>query len=87
MQNQKNNNQNSNGVWWRQSIMFFVKVSGYIFGPLLIALFLGKYLDGKLQTAPWFFLGLTFLAFVISLAALIRLASNYIKQAQKKDGE
>lgn len=87
MQNLENNDQNSKRVWWRQSVIFFAKVSGYIFAPLLIALFVGKYLDRRLQSAPWFFLGLTLLAFIISLVALIRFTFKYIKQTQKNDGE
>lgn len=36
--------------WWRDGVIVFVKVSGYIAFPVIISSFLGKYLDEKYNT-------------------------------------
>jgi len=69
---------------WRPALLLMGQISGWIVGPVLLALFLGRYLDERYRTEPWFFLGLTLLAFLISCSAIIKIARAYIKDLEKQ---
>ena len=56
---------------WQPGMQLFLKLSGWIGGPVLIAAFVGTYLDTKYHTNPWLFLLSVGISFVISTAALI----------------
>ena len=68
---------------YQQALAVFAKISGWVAGPVIIALLAGKYLDERYQTKPWLFLSLTGLAFVISIVGLVKEATIYIKQISK----
>ena len=70
---------------YQQAIAVFARLGGWIGGPVIIALLAGKYLDERYQTKPWFFLGLTGVAFTISMVGLVREAAIYIKQISKDE--
>ncbi len=72
-------------AWWSQGMKVFAQVSGWIVGPIVIALFLGKYLDKQNNSEPWFFLGLTGIAFIISCIGIVRVAFKYINDIKKED--
>jgi 1,4-dihydroxy-2-naphthoate octaprenyltransferase len=71
--------------WWKPGIVIFTKVSVSIAIPILIALFVGKYLDAKYHTEPWIFLGLTAAAFIISLISIWNNLSDYMKKLEKEE--
>jgi F0F1-type ATP synthase assembly protein I len=78
--------------WWQPAILLFGKISIWIGGPLLVALFLGKYLDRRFDTKPWIFLGLAALAFYFSCFMIVKIIRAYIKleketREMKKDEE
>lgn len=75
---------NNDKKWWQPGLVIFTQVTGWIAGPIIIALFLGKYLDNKFQTKPWFFLGFTALAFFITSFGIVRITKNYIKKIEKE---
>mgnify|MGYP001586512996 FL=1 len=73
----RNNNQTA---WWQPALVVFVKLSGWIGLPIIIALFLGKWLDKKYNSAPWLLLACIGLAFILSMAGLIKeTVSEYKK--------
>jgi F0F1-type ATP synthase assembly protein I len=72
-------------LWWQPAVRIFLKTSGWIAGPIIVSLFLGKFLDKKYNTEPWFFLGLTSLSFLISIFGIIKILSNYIKEIEDKN--
>ena len=77
--------------WWEPAVEIFSQVSGWIAGPVVIALILGKYLDGRFDTKPWIFLGLTGFAFLVSTYGIVKVVSRYMKKIveedkQEKDG-
>ena len=74
-------------LWWRPAMMMFANVSGWIAGPIIIALIVGKYLDKKYNTDPWFFLGLTAIAFFISIFSIVRIMMKYIREIEKEAKE
>jgi len=59
-------------AWWQPAVIMFLKLSAWIASPVIIALFLGKWLDKKFNTAPWLFLLCIGFAFFISMIGLIK---------------
>jgi len=75
----------NNEVWWRPAVMMFFELSGWIAGPVIIAIFLGNWLDEKYGTEPWLFLSSVGLAMVISIVGIVRGAGKAIKEMEKFD--
>jgi len=73
-------NENNKSSWWRPGLIMFTRVSALIAFPIIIALYVGKYLDNKYNTSPWIFLGLTFIAFIISITAIWKNISKYLDE-------
>lgn len=71
--------------WWRDGLVNFAKVSASIAIPIIIALYLGRYLDTKWGSAPWIFLGLTAIAFVVSLVSIYISMVKYIKDLEETE--
>ncbi len=76
---------NKEAPWWQEGVITFAKVSASIAVPIVIALYLGKYLDNKYNTEPWIFLSLTFIAFIISLVSIWINMMKYIKDLESKE--
>ena len=70
--------------WYSQGIEVFVSVSGWIAGPIIGALFLGKWLDKKYQSEPWLFLACIGLAFLISSYGIVKITLAYIKKIEQE---
>ena len=71
-------------LWWKQAVLTFGNISGWIIGPIIIALFVGKYLDKRYGSAPWFFLGLTGLAFLVSIIGIWKILKKYLAEIEKE---
>ena len=71
---------NNKKPWWEPAVEIFSEVSGWIAGPVVVALILGKYLDGRFGTKPWIFLGLTGFAFMVSAYEIVKVVSRYMKK-------
>lgn len=75
-------------AWWQPALTMFIKLSGWIGLPIIIALFLGKWLDKKYNSAPWLLLTCIGLAFILSMAGLIKeTISEYKKIDRLSKGE
>ena len=74
-------------VWWQPAIVMFLKLSVWIAGPIIIALYLGKWLDEKYQTGPWLFLSCIGLAFIISICGLIKNTIEEFKKLEKPNNK
>jgi len=79
------NKPNKNNIWWKPAIEIFSRVSGYIIGPIILALIVGKYLDTRFGTKPWIFLGLTGIAFIISSFSIVRTVGKYMKEIEEEN--
>ena len=73
-----NKKQKTQVPWWQPGIMLFVQLSAWIAGPILIALYVGRWLDEKYGTDPWWFLGLTGIAFIITNVGLVLHTIRFI---------
>ena len=65
--------------WWEPALKLFFELSGWILAPILVAFFLGRFLDDRFGTAPWIFLATLALAFLISNIAIVKKSSATMK--------
>ena len=80
------NNEKKVPMWNSEYIKVFTNISSWIIGPVLVSLFVGKYLDSKFGTEPWI-LGVSLaVSFTVSMIAIVKIASKYSKEVDKKDG-
>jgi len=87
----QNTPESSNKVkaWWQPAVEMSLRFSGWVVFPVLIAMFLGEWLDEKFNTKPWIFLASIGFAFTISMIGLIKSASEEFNKisnnSSKKD--
>jgi F0F1-type ATP synthase assembly protein I len=60
-------------------MVIFARISGYIAVPIILALYIGKYLDTKYHTDPYIFLGCIAVAFLTSIGMIAREMKKYAK--------
>lgn len=71
--------------WWRDGVIVFVKVSGYIAIPIIIASLVGKTLDKKYNSDPFIFLTLIAIAFVSTIFLIWRETKTYRRKIEEED--
>lgn len=71
--------------WWQPSLILFVKLSGWIAVPVIMMVFVGKWLDRKYHTAPWFFLLLVAAGFLVSIFGMVRDAMREMKRIEREE--
>lgn len=76
---------NKKKAWWEPALAVFAKMSAWIGAPVLIGLFLGKWLDKKYDTEPWLLLVSVGIAFTVSMAGLVLEASKEFKRIEKEN--
>jgi len=80
--NEKNSKKIKEVPFWQPAMIMFLKLSVWIAAPIIIALYLGEWLDQKFATKPWLFLSCIALAFAVSLTGLIK---NTFQEIEKLD--
>jgi F0F1-type ATP synthase assembly protein I len=80
-------NKDNKELWYKPAMMIFANISGWIAGPIILALIVGKWLDNKYDSDPWFFIGLTGVAFFISIFGILKILMKYIKDIEKEARE
>lgn len=73
--------------WYNDGLLFFARTSGWIGGPIIVAVFVGKWLDTKYGTEPWLFLGCIGVSFIFSLYGLVKETKKYMSMLVQKDKE
>lgn len=76
----KSDQKQDNYKWRTQGLALFFRLQILIVMPMLIAIFIGKWLDKKYDSEPWLFLVSVVLAFIISMIGLIRNSINEMKK-------
>ncbi|MBY0376801.1 AtpZ/AtpI family protein [Patescibacteria group bacterium] len=74
------NNPNSKFPWWEPAAAIFSEVSTWVVVPIVISLIVGKSLDAHFGTKPWMFLGLTLLAFIVSIFGIVKVVRKYMEK-------
>ncbi len=72
-----------NKNWWRPAVIMFAKSSAWIAAPVIIALFVGKWLDKKYDSAPWLTLVCIGASFILSMAGLIKETAGEYKRIER----
>lgn len=78
----KDNNQSA---WWQPALLMFARLSGWIAVPVILATFLGQWLDKKYNSEPWLFLSSVGVAFLISMVGLVKSTLDEYKKISKND--
>ncbi|MBI4778833.1 AtpZ/AtpI family protein [Candidatus Falkowbacteria bacterium] len=74
---------NNSAAWWQPAVMMFVKLSGWIAGPIIIALYLGKWLDKKYNSSPRLLIICIGIAFFVSMIGLTKEAVREYKKIDR----
>jgi F0F1-type ATP synthase assembly protein I len=61
------------------------QISGWLVGPLVVALFVGRWLDGHFGTKPWLFLISTGVAFVFTAIGIIKETKIIARRVDRLD--
>ena len=77
------NDTNIKQAWWKPGAVLFVQMSGWIAVPVIIALYVGKYLDTKYSTEPIIFIIAIALAFIVSITAIGKIAVRYVNKIKE----
>jgi len=77
-------NGGKNNPWWQPGIFLFCRLSGWIGIPVIIGVFVGKWLDRKYGTEPWLFLLTVGAAFILSMFGIMRDALEAMKKIEKE---
>jgi F0F1-type ATP synthase assembly protein I len=78
-------NSDNKAPWWQPSLVLFGKLSGWIAGPVIAAIFLGKWLDKKYGTEPWLFLATVGIAFILSSIGIVRDSLREMKRIEEEE--
>lgn len=68
--------------YWQPQLKIVARLSSWIAIPVLIGVFLGKWLDKKYDTEPWLFLATVGLSFIISMIGLVKNAMSEFKKIE-----
>lgn len=79
--------ENKTEPWWKPAVEILGQVTTWIVIPIVAALVIGKWLDGRYGTKPWIFLSLTGVGFLISTFGIVLIMGKYLKtlDTQKDD--
>jgi len=83
----KKDQKNFAAPWWQPGLILFGRLSGWIAVPIIIGVFLGKFLDKKYDTKPWLFLASVGVAFVFSTFGIVRDSLRELKRIEKEEKE
>jgi F0F1-type ATP synthase assembly protein I len=81
----QNNNEKTKGAWWQPGMQLFLKLSGWIGGPAVAGVLIGKYLDQKYNTDPWLLIFCSVPAFAISMIMLVIISNKEMKKINKEN--
>ncbi|HEX7586548.1 MAG TPA: AtpZ/AtpI family protein [Patescibacteria group bacterium] len=80
-----NNESKDKMPWWQPGMILFARLSGWIGVPIIIALFVGKWLDQKYHSEPWLFLLSVGIAFIFSTYGIVRDSLREMKRIEKEE--
>jgi len=76
-------NTNDNPEFWQQGLALFGILTGWLIGPIVLALFVGKWLDQRYDSEPWLFILSIGIAFAVTGFGIIKEALKFIKQIEE----
>ncbi len=70
--------------WWQSSLTLFVKLSTWVAVPVILALFIGRWLDEKYNTTPWLLLLSVGIVSLVSLFGIIKETAKAMREIDNK---
>lgn len=70
----------------KAGLRLFFQLWGWLIGPLIIFLFLGRWLDEKYGTNPWLFFLCVGLAFGATIFGILMETLRFLKSIRQEDG-
>lgn len=70
--------------WWQPGLILFSRMSSWILGPVIVAVFVGRWLDDKYGTKPWLFLVTVAAAFIISMIGIVKEGIKGMQEADEQ---
>jgi len=80
--NKENDLAENKKAWWQPAMALFLRMSSWIVVPVIIAAFIGKWLDKKYNTEPWILLVSVGFSFLVSMIGIVRIASKEYKKVE-----
>ncbi len=80
-------NTNNKEPWWKDGVIIFFKVSGYIAFPVIIASFVGKYFDQKYNTGNLIFYTMIGIAFISTMYMIWKEMKIYKKKLDQEENK
>jgi len=81
------NKTNTEAPWWRDGVIIFTKVSAYIAVPVILASYIGQFLDNKYNTSNLYFYISIAVAFLTTLYLIWKEMKIYKKKMEKETKE
>ncbi|NTW23048.1 AtpZ/AtpI family protein [Candidatus Falkowbacteria bacterium] len=73
--------------WWQPGLILFLKLNGWIVAPVVVAIIIGKWLDGRLGTAPWVMVASIIIAFSLSVFGITRQGLKAMNSQDEKNNK
>jgi len=70
---------------WAPAMQIMSEISTWIVVPIVLALIVGKALDGYFNTKPFLFLAITGFAFLVTCFGMYRVVKNYINKLKETE--
>ncbi|MEA2092607.1 MAG: hypothetical protein U9P61_01400 [Patescibacteria group bacterium] len=68
---------------YHRIILLFLRFSGWIVGPVIVALIIGKIIDGRYESDPWATLIAIGVAFIFSMIGIVKETLKEYKKIVK----
>ncbi len=72
------------GKMWREALLVFGRMSGWVATPVVIALLIGKFLDSKYGTGNTWFITIVGIGFFVSIIGIYRESKKYQKSLENR---
>lgn len=69
--------------WWQPALVVFARMSAWIVGPVFLGALIGSWVDKQYNSAPWGLMGITIIAFGVSMAGIVMEAMKEYKRIEK----
>ncbi len=83
--NQEKKDKTSQAAWWQPGLLLGMQVTGWIVGPIILGLLLGRWLDKKFDTEPWLLLVSLALAFITTNIGILKEGRHAQKKMEEED--
>lgn len=70
---------------WREALIVFGRMSGWVATPILVAVFLGRYLDKKYLSGDKYFFIMIAAGFFISIFGIYRESKKYQRSIDREE--